>query len=124
MADYLGQVWQGKVFDNSYGGKQAATLQVGVHKLLPGLDAGLVGVPVGSRVELALPPADGYGSAATSRPGIGARDTLVFVVDIAKRYNGKSGEDPAGSQVAQPAGLPVVRRVAGGRAADHLSRSS
>jgi len=108
VADYLAQVWRGKVFDNSYTADQAATLQVGVHKLLPGLDAGLVGVPVGSRVELVLPPSDGYGSAGNKTAGIGARDTLVYVLDLAKRYNGKSSADPAGEQVGQPAGRPVV----------------
>lgn len=108
VADYLAQVWQGKVFDNSYSGKQAATLQVGVHKLLPGLDAGLVGVPVGSRVELVLPPVDGYGPAGNKLAGIGATDTLVYVLDLAKRYDGKSGADPAGTAVPLPAGLPTV----------------
>jgi len=108
VADYLAQVWQGKALDNSYPGKQAATLQVGVHKLLPGLDAGLVGVPVGSRVELVLPPSDGYGAAGNKPSGIGATDTLVYVLDLAKRYNGKSGADPTGTSVPVPAGLPVV----------------
>lgn len=108
VADYLAQVWRGTVFDDSYAASQAATLQVGVHKLLPGLDAGLVGVPVGSRVELVLPPSDGYGDAGNSAAGIGAHDTLVYVLDLAKRYNGKSSADPSGVPVRQPAGLPVV----------------
>ena len=42
----------------------------------------LVGVPVGSRVMLSLPPADGYGSAGNESAGIKGTDTLVFVVDI------------------------------------------
>ncbi|MEO9239742.1 MAG: FKBP-type peptidyl-prolyl cis-trans isomerase [Jatrophihabitantaceae bacterium] len=108
VTDYLGQIWNGKVFDTSYTSGQAATLQVGLGKLLPGLDAGLVGVPVGSRVELTVPPSDAYGSKGDKAQGISATDTLVFVVDIAKRYNGKSSADPAGSKLAEPAGLPAV----------------
>ena len=49
---------------------------------MPGWDVGLVGVPVGSRVMLSLPPADGYGSAGNTSAGITSTDTLVFVVDI------------------------------------------
>jgi peptidylprolyl isomerase len=107
-ADYVGQIWNGKVFENSYRSGQAATLQVGLGKLLTGLDSGLVGLPVGSRVELTVPPSDGYGSAGNKTEGIAGSDTLVFVLDIAKRYNGKSSADPAGLVTAQPAGLPVV----------------
>jgi FKBP-type peptidyl-prolyl cis-trans isomerase 2 len=39
---------------------------------VPGWDKGLVGQTVGSRILLVVPPADGYG----------AKDTMVFVVDI------------------------------------------
>ncbi len=39
-------------------------------------------MPVGSRVLLVIPPADGYGKAGNSSAGIKGTDTLVFVVDI------------------------------------------
>jgi len=48
-------------------------------------DSQLVGQPVGSRVLLVVPPADGYG-AAGSPPKISGTDTLVFVVDILAAY--------------------------------------
>ncbi len=105
-ADYVGQIWNGKVFDNSYASGQAAVLQFGLKKLLPGIDAGLLGVPVGSRVELTLPPTDGYGSLGDKSLGIKPTDTLVYVFDIAQRYNGKSSGD--GTSSVQPAGLPVI----------------
>ena len=47
-----------------------------------GLDTGLVGQHVGSRVLVVAPPADGYGSAGKSSAGIKGTDTLVFAIDI------------------------------------------
>ena len=105
--DYVGQIWNGKVFDNSYASGQAAVLQFGLKKLLPGVDAGLLGVPVGSRVELTIPPTDGYGTVGDQSLGITATDTLVYVFDIAQRYNGKSSGDGTRA-VAGPAGSPTV----------------
>ena len=44
---------------------------------------GLSGVEtVGDRVEIVIPPADGYGSKGNPQGGIKGTDTLVFVVDI------------------------------------------
>ena len=45
-------------------------------------DKGLTGVPVGSRVMLIVPPADGYGKTGNAQAGIKGTDTLVFVVDV------------------------------------------
>src|SRR5438552_2753375 len=51
-------------------------------QFLPGLEKGLIGQKVGSRVMLVIPPADGYGKSGNSQAGIKGTDTLVFVVDI------------------------------------------
>jgi FKBP-type peptidyl-prolyl cis-trans isomerase len=51
-------------------------------KVIPGFNKGLVGVPVGSRVLLMIPPAEGYGKTGNSQAGIKGTDTLVFVVDV------------------------------------------
>ena len=48
----------------------------------PGGIKGLVGQKVGSQVLLVIPPADGYGEAGAPNAGIGATDTLVFVIDL------------------------------------------
>ena len=55
---------------------------IGVGQLVPGFDKGIVGQPVGSRVLLVLPPAEGYGKQGQAQAGIKGTDTLVFVVDI------------------------------------------
>ena len=47
-----------------------------------GWDKTLVGQKVGSRVVVAIPPKDGYGSKGQPTAGIKGTDTLYFVVDI------------------------------------------
>lgn len=81
-AHYLGQVWGGEVFDNSF--DRAATLdfQVGVGQVIRGWDQGLVNQTVGSRILLSIPAALGYGDRGVPQAGIKGGDTLVFVTDI------------------------------------------
>ncbi len=80
--NYLGQVYNGKApFDESYT-KQPASFPIGVGKVVSGWDKSLVGATVGSRMILAIPPADGYGDAGQPDAGIKGTDTLYFVVDI------------------------------------------
>ncbi|WP_455355070.1 FKBP-type peptidyl-prolyl cis-trans isomerase [Streptomyces sp. SYSU K217416] len=98
--NYLGQIWDtAKVFDNSYDRGKVALYPIGVGQLIPGWDQALVGKKVGSRVELAVPPALGYGSQGNPQGGIKGTDTLVFVVDVVGTFNGKSSAD--GKEVAQ-----------------------
>ena len=81
-ANYLGQVYKApKPFDASYG-KAPMSRAIGVGQLVPGWDKRLVGQKVGSRVMLAIPPADGYGKTGNAQAGIKGTDTLYFVVDI------------------------------------------
>jgi peptidylprolyl isomerase len=83
VVQYVGQIWAtGKEFDSSWSRSIPAGFTVGVGELIPAWDKDLVGVKVGSRVLLVVPPADGYGSAGESAAGISGTDTLVFVVDI------------------------------------------
>lgn len=79
---YLGQVFNGQVFDNSYDRGQALSFQIGVGMVIRGWDDGLVGQRVGSRVLLSIPSEYGYGSRGVPQAGICGGDTLVFVTDI------------------------------------------
>jgi peptidylprolyl isomerase len=80
--NYLGEVYGGsKAFDESYS-KQPASFGIGTGQVIPGWDKTLVGQKVGSRLILAIPPADGYGKAGQPTAGIKGTDTLYFVVDI------------------------------------------
>ncbi|QPK80868.1 FKBP-type peptidyl-prolyl cis-trans isomerase [Schaalia sp. ZJ405] len=79
---YLGQVFDGEVFDNSYDRGQALSFQIGVGMVIRGWDDGLVGQRVGSRVLLSIPSEYGYGDRGVPQAGIRGGDTLVFVTDI------------------------------------------
>ncbi|MGW6129134.1 FKBP-type peptidyl-prolyl cis-trans isomerase [Cellulomonas sp. NPDC055163] len=90
VADYLGQVWDGEVFDNSYDAKGEAEptpLTIPLSQLVPGWAKGLEGVKVGSRVMLSLPPEEGYGEEGNEQAGIKGTDTIVFVVDVLNSYS-------------------------------------
>ena len=80
--NYLGQVWDGNVFDNSYDRGQALSFQVGVGQVIAGWDSALVGLKVGTRVLLSIPPELGYGERGVPQAGIKGGDTLVFVPDV------------------------------------------
>jgi FKBP-type peptidyl-prolyl cis-trans isomerase len=84
VANYNGYIWRtGKSFQSSWSTpNQPFSAVIGEGQVIPGWDTGLVGQTVGSRVELVIPPADGYGSAGQSSAGIKGTDTLVFVIDI------------------------------------------
>jgi peptidylprolyl isomerase len=80
MANYVGVTYKdGKEFDSSWKSGQPAQFPVGVGNLIEGWDKGLVGVAVGSRVQLDIPAAMAYGDPAPEgRPS----GDLRFVVDV------------------------------------------
>jgi FKBP-type peptidyl-prolyl cis-trans isomerase len=97
-ANYLGQLWNGKEFDSSWKRGQAATFQIGTGKVIKGWDEALVGKKLGSRVEMVVPPAKGYGKQGQP-PTIPKNATLVFVVDLEKIMPSKiDGEPVKGEQ--------------------------
>ena len=108
ITNYLGQIWGGAVFDNSYDRGATSAFQIGAGKVVPGWDTALVGVPVGSRVMLSLPPADGYGSKGNESAGIKGTDTLVFVVDIVSAVAANAGGQTDATPQPAPANAPVV----------------
>ena len=108
VADYLGQIWGGAVFDNSYDRKAPTGFQIGVGKVIPGWDSTLVGVKAGTRIMLSIPPAEGYGSSGQSTAGIKGTDTLVFVVDVISSYDKASSADPKAVAQTQPNTSPQV----------------
>jgi len=77
--NYRWQRWSdGKLIEQSYGGKAASYQLSG---LVTGMQKGLVGQPVGSRVLLVIPPAEGYPD-GNAQPKIDKDETLVMVVDL------------------------------------------
>ena len=83
--NYVGKLYSnGKIFDASWKdtpGKAFGPFQLGAGAVIKGWDQGLVGMKVGGRRELIIPPALAYG-ATGSPPTIPKDATLVFVVDL------------------------------------------
>lgn len=73
--------------------------------LIKGVAKAIVGQKVGSRILAVIPPADGLGANGT-QAGIGANDTLVFVIDVKSTYGLSS---VSGAQTFSGGGtLPTV----------------
>jgi FKBP-type peptidyl-prolyl cis-trans isomerase len=89
VAQYVGVDWRtGKVFGSSWPSTQDAagqllSFQVGGSQVIKGLSNALLGVPVGSRVMVVVPPALGYGPVGgQASAGIDKNDSLVFIIDV------------------------------------------
>jgi peptidylprolyl isomerase len=80
--NYIGVNFDGgKMFDNSYDRGQPFPFQLGGGQVIPGWDQGLVGMKVGGRRQLTIPPNLAYGPQGQP-PTIKPNETLVFVVDL------------------------------------------
>lgn len=79
---YVGYSWtHAKLIDDKFAAPEATPLA----SSLVGLQTGLVGQNVGSRVMFVLPPKYGYPLGA-NRPPVDPGDTVVYVVDILYAY--------------------------------------
>ena len=71
----------GKEFDASYNRGEPFAFPLGGGRVIGGWDQGVVGMKVGGRRKLTIPPHLGYG--AHGAPGvIKPNETLIFVVDL------------------------------------------
>jgi FKBP-type peptidyl-prolyl cis-trans isomerase len=80
--DYKGSLTDGKVFDESYKRGQPFVTQIGVGKVIPGWDYGIVGLKEGGKRKLTIPADLAYGSRDSAT--IPANSTLVFEVELVK----------------------------------------
>ena len=82
---YVGVSWStGEKFDASWDrGGTPFEFPLGGGQVIQGWDKGIVGMRVGGRRELIIPPAQAYGPNGYP-PAIGPNETLVFVVDLVK----------------------------------------
>ena len=76
----------GKEIQSSWTGQPFSfVLDASPEQVIAGWDEGVVGMRVGGRRELIIPPALGYGDNVPSgASGIAANDTLVFIIDLLK----------------------------------------
>ena len=71
----------GKEFDSSWNRNDTFDFQLGGGQVIAGWDRGVVGMKVGGRRKLVIPPHLGYGDRGAGgviKPG----ETLIFVVDL------------------------------------------
>lgn len=81
-AQYVGVNYKsGKEFEASWDTGQPISFTLGVGQVIPGWDQGIVGMKVGGRRELIIPPELAYGPEG-SPPTIPPNETLIFVVDL------------------------------------------
>jgi peptidylprolyl isomerase len=77
LADYATK----KVVQSSWT-SQPFSFELGAGQVIHGWDDGVVGMKVGGRRELILPPALAYGASPPQGSGIAPNSTLVFVIDL------------------------------------------
>ncbi len=77
---YKGTLLDGSTFDSSYTRGQPFETQIGVGQVIKGWDEGVVGMKVGGKRRLTIPPLLGYGDRAIGP--IPANSTLIFEVEL------------------------------------------
>ena len=79
---YVGVAFStGEEFDASWNRGEPLDFQLGAGRVIPGWDQGLVGMKVGGRRQLTIPPHLAYGDRGAGgviKPG----ETLIFVCDL------------------------------------------
>lgn len=90
----------GKQFDTSFASDTAPTVTLGASTTTGGFIKGLVGQKVGSRLIVAIAPADGFGN-DQAQYDLKAGDTMVFMFDIVGKY-------PEGEARPLPKSLPSL----------------
>ena len=79
---YVGVAFSsGEEFDSSYGRGEPLTFGLGARQVIPGWDQGIVGMKVGGRRRLVIPPQLAYGTRGAGGV-IGPNETLIFVCDL------------------------------------------
>lgn len=78
---YIGKLSSGKVFDDSRARAQPFAYVVGRGMVIPGWDAGLLGMQVGGIRRLTIPPEAAYGDRGVP-PVIPPKATLHFEVEL------------------------------------------
>jgi len=77
---YKGWLTDGRLFDDSYARNEPYIFKLGEHKVIPGWEEGLLGMKVGGKRRLIVPPAVGYGE--QGHDPIPPNAVLVFDVEL------------------------------------------
>ncbi len=79
--DYVGTLQDGTIFEDSYQQKKPISFTLGSEEILKGWNEGILGMRVGGKRKLVIPPELGYGNRAVGGK-IPANSTLYFVVEL------------------------------------------
>ena len=77
----VGVFSSGEEFDASWNRGRPLDFRLGIGQVIPGWDQGIVGMRVGGRRRLVVPPHLAYGARGAGSV-IGPDETLIFVVDL------------------------------------------
>ena len=77
---YTGWLLNGKKFDSSLDAGRPIEFELGTGQVIKGWDQGILGMKVGEKRKLVIPPGMAYGPAG--RPGIPPNSTLLFDVEM------------------------------------------
>jgi FKBP-type peptidyl-prolyl cis-trans isomerase len=78
--NYTGTLTDGTKFDSSYDRNQPFDFTLGGGQVIKGWDQGVVGMKVGGKRKLVIPPDLGYGATANGK--IPANSTLIFEIEL------------------------------------------
>jgi FKBP-type peptidyl-prolyl isomerase-like protein len=95
----------GKEFDSSWDRGQPTPFEIGTGNVIKGWDEGLVGVKVGSRVQLDIPSDLAYGDTGNGDPATAG--PLRFVVDIISAADPTPSASPGASASPSPSPTPT-----------------
>ena len=77
---YSGSLLDGKEFDNSFKRNKPFEFQIGLRQVIPGWELGIIGMKVGGKRKLTIPPSMGYGN--QDMGVIPSNSTLIFEIDL------------------------------------------
>ncbi len=81
---YSGTLLDGKKFDSSYDRGTPFSFHLGAGEVIKGWDQGVIGMKVGGKRKLTIPPDLAYGSQEIGKGLIPANSTLVFEIELLK----------------------------------------
>ena len=100
---------KGVKFDSSEGRQTPLGFFIGAGKVIKGWDRGIVGMKIGGKRTLIIPPALAYGD--TERPRIPANSTLIFDVELFNIVGQRDNSTQPAAAPAVPVAAPVVLNV-------------
>jgi len=81
LVDYEGRLANGEKFDSSYDRREPFSFKIGASQVIQGWEEGVIGMKVGGKRKLVIPPDLAYGEAGAP-PRIPPNATLTFEVKV------------------------------------------